>query len=109
IGASKKKRRLRIGIQHHPFQNAMTPPRCPVYGFRWPARNLNLVAVGGNECGLDLDINGPCQMELAGRAADFSRCETAFAANNFLSIASHRIRFFPSNEGEGVGLVAWTN
>jgi len=86
----------------------MTTPRCPFYGFRWPDRTTDLVDVGGNECGLDLDLCGPCKMELQNCAPDYRYCETVSAAKAFLSVATSRIRFFPSNSVEGVSFEVWT-
>jgi hypothetical protein len=86
----------------------MVYKRCPFYGFRWPERKPGLVHVGGSECGLDVEKNGPCQMERQGRQVDFWRCEVAHAARNYLEVGADRIRFNPPGE-EGVGLQAWTD
>jgi len=87
----------------------MTLARCPFYGFRWPERSADVIAVGGNECGLDVDNNGPCRMEAAGLAVDFCGCRTAGVARPFLSIGAARIRFFPPDVAGGVGFEDWTN
>lgn len=87
----------------------MSLPKCPFYGFRWPERRPDLIAVGGNECGIDVDRNGPCRMEAKGCAANYSYCEAAADARVYLTLGSDRIRFFPSGLAEGVPLEAWTN
>ena len=89
----------------------MTSQKCPFYGFRWPDRKADLIDVGGNECGLDLDNNGACTMESQGCAADFSRCEAAASIKIFLwfGSGSSRIRFFPSGSAVGIAFEDWTN
>jgi len=47
-------------------------------------------------------------MELQNCAPDYRYCETVSAAKAFLSVATSRIRFFPSNSVEGVSFEVWT-
>jgi len=82
--------------------------RCPFYGFRWPERKSDLFEVGGSECGLDIDRNGACRMELEGSAVDFRRCEVAAAATLYLELGSGRIGFYPSGANRSVPLPEWT-
>ena len=86
----------------------MTASKCPYYGFRWPKRSLQLIQVGGNECGLDLDVNGPCRMEAVGLTPDFRVCQFAEFARIFLSVAADEVRFLRSNDAEALPLKAWT-
>ena len=83
--------------------------RCPFYGFRWPDRQSKLVYIGGNECGLDLDRNGPCKMEATGQEVNFCLCDVAQAARTYLEVGADRIHFRPGGDGEEVGLEAWTD
>ncbi len=64
--------------------------------------------MGGNECGLDIDHNGPCRMETAGLQVDFWRCDVANSARVYLDAGANLIRFYPSGAPEGVGLELWT-
>lgn len=82
---------------------------CPFYGFRWPDRQPKLVYVGGGECGLDIDGNGPCRMETSGMPVNFCRCEVANAARLYLVAGADRIRFYPPEEPEGISLEEWTD
>jgi hypothetical protein len=91
--------------QHRP---QVAHQKCPFYGFRWPERQSTLFHVGGNECGLDVEKNGPCQMECQGMLVNFHRCEVAHAARAYLQAGADRIRFYPPGE-EGIGLEAWTD
>lgn len=79
--------------------------RCPFYGFRWPERQTRLYQVGGNECGLDIHENGPCQMEVTGREVNFHICELAAGLRVYLDWAEKRIGFYPG----GLALDEWTN
>src|ERR1051326_7514907 len=83
--------------------------KCPFFGFRWPDRTSDLYQIGGSECGLDLDNNGPCRMELEGCEIDFDHCPTADAARWFLAAAEDRIRFYPSGTEQGIPLDDWTD
>ena len=87
----------------------MVSPRCPFYGFRWPDRKMDLVQMGGNECGLDFDINGPCKMETCGLTPDARACQVAEFARAFLSVAENRMRFYPAPYTEGLSLRKWTD
>jgi hypothetical protein len=71
-------------------------PRCPFYGFHWPAPGSNLIDVGNNECGLDFDAHGPCAMETEGRLVDFGECPKSTASKNLLSTGAPYIRFYPA-------------
>lgn len=82
--------------------------RCPFYGFRWPDRQSKLIHVGGGECGLDIERNGPCKLEAAGREVNFWQCEVAAAAQVYLNAGADRIRFFPPGTEEAIGLEEWT-
>jgi hypothetical protein len=74
--------------------------RCPVYGFHCPDRQPTLIHVGGNECGLDIDNNGPCKMETDGREVNFWPCEVAAKEQPFLKAGAARIGFFATDESE---------
>jgi hypothetical protein len=79
--------------------------RCPFYGFRWPDKTTDLVQIGGNECGLDLDHNGPCKMEQQGRTVNFDYCEVALQWKPVLETFRNEIRFCGS--GEPVRFAEW--
>lgn len=81
--------------------------RCPFYGFRWPDRTTQLNHVGGNECGLDLDVNGPCKMEQEGRTVCMDYCDVAGRAKPFIDVLLHRIRVYPSGAPDGLAYVEW--
>ena len=83
--------------------------KCPFYGFRWPDRQLTLIHVGGNECGLDIDENGSCKMETAGQEVNFCECEVAANAQAFLKAGADRIRFSAPGGTEKIGLEEWTD
>jgi hypothetical protein len=83
--------------------------RCPFYGFRWPDRQSKLVQIGGNECGLDIEGNGPCKMEAEGREVNFCLCEVADAARMYLELGGHRIRFCSADSSEEIALEEWTD
>lgn len=83
--------------------------RCPFYGYRWPDRQMSLVQVNGNECGLDFDLNGPCKMEICEVIPDIRTCQFADFARVFLAFAQDRIRFYPAPHAEGLSLSDWTN
>jgi len=96
-------------MQHHFVRNItlMTSKGCAFYGFRWPRRQTDLFQVGGNECGLDFDTNGPCKMESCGQEIDFQQCPTAAAAKTFLEVVAVRVRFFPSGQEEAIPFRTW--
>lgn len=73
----------------------MKPACCAFYGFRWPERTTNLVEVGGDACGLDLEQERPCELVSQGKVPDFRHCEIAAKAKPFLHIIGSRIRFIP--------------
>lgn len=83
-------------------------PRCPFYGFRWPARGSNLIETGGAECGLDLDGHGLCRMESDNQPVDFESCARKSEWKNLIEAGKHHIRFYgaelPCN---GVPLEQW--
>jgi hypothetical protein len=63
--------------------------------------------VGGNECGLDFDKNGPCRMDGETSTARFRSCEVAKEASTFLIFMGGRIRVYPSGQASGMSLEAW--
>lgn len=81
--------------------------RCPFYGFRWPDRKTQLVETGGNECGLDLDVNGACRMEESGRTVNFDFCEQAWRAEAVIAAASRLICFIPAGETRPIPFQEW--
>lgn len=83
--------------------------RCPFYGFRWPARQSRLVQIGGNECGLDIEENGPCRMEAAGLEVNYVLCDVANAAQMYLELGADRIRFRAGGSSEEISLEEWTD
>jgi hypothetical protein len=91
-------KQLFIAARRHSFP--MTCSKRRFYDYRWPERTAELFHVGGNECGLDFDVNGPCKMESSGRVIDVGRCEVAAAAVTFLSVIANRMRFFEPPVGE---------
>ena len=70
---------------------------------------MELIQIGGNECGLDLDVNGPCTMEAAGLVPDFSRCDVPQFKWVFLSVAADRIRFYSATYPKGMSLKDWAD
>ena len=86
----------------------MRPGKCPFYGFRWPERKTDLIEVGGNECALDFDNQGPCKMASHGYEADFSCCDTALKARFFLAAIADRIRFIPRGAQGPVPFSEWS-
>jgi hypothetical protein len=68
-------------------------PQCAFYGFRWPERSLQLFHVGGNECGLDWEGNGPCQLEMEGQTPSYYRCPRVFRMRDQLWVARSQIEF----------------
>ena len=66
---------------------------CPFYGFRWPERSPTLQYVGGNECGLDIDVNGACLMELQSLRVYYFACPLVAYRWNMLQGSSHLIAF----------------
>jgi hypothetical protein len=81
--------------------------RCPFYGYRWPDRTVELTEVGGNECGLDLDENGACRMELENLPVDYGHCLIALEAKPLLDMALQRIRFKPARATEPIAFRDW--
>jgi|tagenome__1003787_1003787.scaffolds.fasta_scaffold19479358_2 hypothetical protein len=67
--------------------------QCPFYGYRWPERRPELIEVGGNECGLELDTWKTCQMEAAGRNVNYACCPVALKWKPILEVARNEIRF----------------
>ena len=84
----------------------MSCSKCPFYGYRWPERTTDIYQVGGNECGLDFDANGPCKMESSGRSIDFRECEIVARAGAFLSVVANRIRFVEWDHGDTISFAA---
>jgi hypothetical protein len=66
---------------------------CAFYGFRWPERSAILRFTGGNECGMDLDKNGPCTMELANRPIEYCACPIVRDRRILLEHAKQRVCF----------------
>jgi hypothetical protein len=91
-------------VDHH---SAME--KCPFYGFRWPDRTATLFGIGGSECGLDLEGNGPCLMEASGCAIDYRRCEVAERMKPFLSFGASKMRFIPAGSTQLIAFEDWTN
>lgn len=81
--------------------------RCPFYGFRWPDRTTRLVHVGGDECALDLDENGPCKMQMAGRTVSMHYCEIAEKARPFIDVMIDRVRVYPDGASPGIPFSEW--
>lgn len=80
--------------------------RCPFYGFRWPEKSSELTPVGGNECGLDMESNGPCAMEAAGRHVNYFACPVAIERKTLLD-AAERLISFGSGDGHLETLEEW--
>ena len=80
--------------------------RCPFYGFRWPDLNPVLRHVGGNECGLDLEHNGVCEMEAEKRHVDYFACPFAVSLRNQLHPFENIIRF-EQDSGKLISLAEW--
>lgn len=80
---------------------------CPFYGYRWPEKSPVLQEVGGNECGLDLDVHNPCAMELEERSVDYSACGIALERRAFLQAAKHFICFSPACNEPAISLADW--
>lgn len=86
----------------------MTDPRCPFYGFHWPAKGSDLFHSGAGECGLDLRQHHACRMEAQSRSADFHRCEVAGELGHLLEAGRHLIRFHaPHLPADGMPFDAW--
>ena len=79
---------------------------CPFYGSRWPDHTPALWHAGGNECGLDIDTNGPCAMEADGRNVNYFSCPLVQAHRQFFEIAGHLIKF-ETEDGTDLSLAAW--
>ena len=83
-------------------------PRCPFYGFHWPARSTNLMEMGTAECGLDLDGHGLCRMEMEQRPVDFESCGRRSECQNLIEAGKRHIRFHGKDlPGAGVSLEQW--
>ena len=83
-------------------------PRCPFYGFHWPARGSNLIGGGTAECGLDLDEHKLCRMEFEQGAVDFDRCALRSDWRNLIEAGKRHIRFYGADlPGDGVPLEQW--
>lgn len=86
------------------------PPRCPFYGFHWPADGSHLFRGRPGECGLDLSERGLCQMEARKERVDFERCEVRGRLDHLLHAGKRYIRFYsPELPAEGVPLDVWTD
>ncbi len=84
-------------------------PRCPFYGFHWPARSSSLLEMGTAECGLDLDGHGVCQMETEQRLVDFETCVRRSEWKNLIDAGKKYIRFHGAGlPGGGVPLDQWS-
>lgn len=83
-------------------------PRCPFYGFHWPARSTDLIEVGAAECGLDLDGHGLCRMETEQNPVDFERCGRRAEWKNLIEAGKRYIRFHGAGlPGAGVSWEQW--
>lgn len=83
-------------------------PRCPFYGFHWPARGSNLVDTGTAECGLDLDQHGVCRMETNEAPVDFDRCALRSERKHLIEAGKRHIRFHGAElPRDGVPLEKW--
>jgi hypothetical protein len=82
-------------------------PRCPFYGFEWPAASLRLQRVGGNRCGLALDRVESCGMEEAGSDVDMQACPMAERFAHFIRSAGPVIVFVTPEHPEGLPYAAW--
>ena len=71
---------------------------CPFYGFRWPDHSSTLRQAGGNECGLDIQQNGPCRMEFTCRPVNYFTCPVVQGRRVLLEAAGHLIEF---DSGQG--------
>src|ERR1700756_1177094 len=72
---------------------AGTRPACPFYGFHWPEGKNHLVEVGGNRCGLGLDKNGPCMVEIKGLVVDYYQCPLVQRYKTYLKLMSRDVYF----------------
>jgi hypothetical protein len=86
---------------------ALVAVRCPFYGFRWPDNTRDLIQVGGNECGLDVQRNRPCKMEQEGRTVNFDYCDVPVKWKPLLDAFRHQIRFRILDAPEPVSLANW--
>ena len=77
-----------------------TSPGCPFYGYRWPDHGMELFQVGGNECGLDFEMNNSCTMEDHGLFPEVRVCPVADVARVFLSCGADRIHFHRAGQAE---------
>ncbi len=83
-------------------------PRCPFYGFHWPAKGSSLIEAGTPECGLDLYHHGPCKMELEQMTVDFDRCHVRKDRQYLLDAGKRYIRFHADElPSDGVPLEKW--
>ena len=83
-------------------------PNCPFYGFRWPARGSHLFRVLGNECGLDFERHGPCQMEQRGDRVDFDQCQLRLNLQHLWDAGKNHIRFHaPDLPSTGLIFECW--
>jgi hypothetical protein len=78
---------------------------CPFYGFWWPDRQPVLEYMGGNNCGLQLDMAKPCLMELSGEAPSYDICPKTLALR-FQVDSVRRLIVFRDGEQE-VRLSDW--
>jgi hypothetical protein len=89
--------------------SAPNRPRCPFYGFHWPEKSRCLKDSGGNECALDFERNGPCIMEVQGKAPDLDACHVPAPIRPLLDASKKVIVFYPAELGpEGIRLEDWT-
>ena len=81
-------------------------PDCPFYGCRWPERTLALKFIGGNECGLDFDSNGPCVMEKQGRTPSYFDCSLVQSKRHFVQLLRRQV-LFAINQEKPKSLAEW--
>ena len=79
---------------------------CPFYGFRWPEHSAILQFTGRGECGLDIDCNAPCTMEVAQNPVDYFSCEVVRDRRHFLE-AGNRLISFRLPNGPTYSLEDW--
>src|SRR5215471_7142279 len=83
------------------------PARCPFYGFRWPDKTSDLHQDGGNECGLDVECNGPCAMEMDGRTVNYDYCEVPVRWKPMFEAFRDRILFHLAGKSSPICYRQW--
>jgi hypothetical protein len=70
-----------------------TPCACPFYASYWPERTSTLVHVGGNQCGLEVDLSVPCYLEIERRPVNYYTCSLMYARRPLLDSCRNIIIF----------------